>query len=116
MKLIHFTDAKPIAITEDTAENITGRLVISKADKAKYISMRVFELAKNGLTPWYFLDWDHEIFVHSGRGEILYNNTWVPLAEGYVIHIPENEEHQIRNTGNQPLVIISLVPPEAPEL
>jgi quercetin dioxygenase-like cupin family protein len=104
MKIIHFTDAKPLTISEDTAKSITGRMVIGKADGANNISMRVYELAKGGYTPWYFLDWEHEIFIFSGKGEILHNDKWTPLTEGYVVFIPAMEDHQIRNAGDRRLL------------
>ncbi len=113
MKIIHFTDSSAIPITEDTAKNITGRMVIGKNDGAEHCFMQIFEVNINGSSPWYFYDWEHEIFIHAGKGEILHDGNWIPVTEGYVIFIPKHEEHQIRNTGNSTLVILSITPKNA---
>ncbi len=113
MKILHFTDAKPVVLTEDTALNITGRMVIGKAIGAKQICMQVFELLEKGCTPWYFYEHEHQIFIFSGTGEVLIDGSWIPVSAGYVLFVPEYEEHQIRNRGDEPLVVVSLTPMEA---
>ncbi len=110
MKILHFSDAKPINLEDDVASNVNGRVVLGKADGIKNFTMRFFELAKGGCTPWYYFEWDHKIFIHSGIGEVLYKDNWTPASEGYVIYIPADEEHQIRNRGKKTLVIISMIP------
>jgi mannose-6-phosphate isomerase-like protein (cupin superfamily) len=56
------------------------------------------------------------MFIHSGKGEIFCEGTWHPVEAGRVALIPANEEHQIRNQGNEKLVLACLVPSKAPEL
>ena len=41
---------------------------------------------------------------------------WVAIGPGSTLFIPADVEHQIENTGSEPLLIICLVPPKAPEL
>ncbi len=110
MKIQHFTDAKSINLEDDVATHVSGRVVLGKADGIKDFTMRFFELGKGGCTPWYYFEWDHKIFIHAGIGEVLYKDEWIPLSEGYVIHIPADEEHQIRNRGDSTLVIMSILP------
>jgi oxalate decarboxylase/phosphoglucose isomerase-like protein (cupin superfamily) len=38
------------------------------------------------------------------------------MAAGHAIFIPGHEEHQMKNTGQEPLVVVCLVPSSAPEL
>lgn len=112
MKIIHFSDAQVKDVEDDTAMDATRRDILNKDDGAKNMTMRVFEIAKGGCTPWYFFEWEHDVFIHSGRGEVLYENKWIPVAEGYIIHMEEGEEHQVRNRGDEPLVIVSMIPAE----
>jgi len=56
------------------------------------------------------------MFIHAGSGEIYGNGKWNPIGPGNVIFMPPNEEHQVRNTGKENLILACLVPSVAPEL
>lgn len=116
MKIIHYTDPKPVFIDTDPAKGVTGRVVIGKDDGASHFCMRVFELSEGGYSPRHTHEWEHEIFIHSGDGEVYNNGKWSKISKGFIIFIPGNEEHQIRNTGNDPLIFVCLIPSGAPEL
>ena len=116
MKIIHYADATPYSFESDTVRGVTGRVVVGRADGAANFCMRVFELSPDGHTPLHSHDWEHEIFFHSGNGEVYQDGSWKPVSQGSVAFIPGNERHQIRNSGAQPLVFVCLVPSGAPEL
>ncbi|MFO7750603.1 MAG: cupin domain-containing protein [Desulfobacteraceae bacterium] len=116
MKMVHYTDIDPVQFDNDAVKNIKGRVLIGKADKAENFCMRLFEIEKNGHTPFHAHEWEHEIFVHSGRGEAFSNNEWLPVSRGTALFIPGGEEHQIRNISEDPLIFLCLVPSTAPEL
>jgi quercetin dioxygenase-like cupin family protein len=116
MKIIPYNDVKAIRIESDVAKRVTARVVIGKNDGATNFCMRVFEIAEGGNTPRHSHDWEHEMFVHAGAGEIYCNGRSNPVKAGSVAFIPANEEHQIKNTGKELLIIVCLVPSKAPEL
>ncbi|MEE9912191.1 MAG: cupin domain-containing protein [Deltaproteobacteria bacterium] len=116
MKIIHYSSVPPIAFDNDLAKSVTGRVLIGKNDGADHFCMRFFEIAPGGHTPRHAHDWEHEIFIHAGGGEILNRGKWHPLQAGNGVFVPANEEHQIRNTGGAPLAFICLIPSGAPEL
>jgi len=116
MKIIHYSEAQSKKIDNDTAKGITGRVAIGKDDGANNFCMRVFELSENGYTPRHIHDWEHEIFIHSGKGDVWQNGKWVPVKTGYTIFIPGNIEHQIRNTEKETLIFACLIPSGVPEL
>ena len=116
MKKIEYKDATPTLIDNDVAKGISGRVVIGKEDGAENFCMRVFEVAENGHTPKHIHDWEHQIFFHSGNGEVFHDNKWHPVKAGSVVFIPGGEEHQIKNISKEPLVFVCLVPKSAPEL
>ena len=89
-------------------------MVIGKGDGAHNFCMRVFEISPEGHTPRHSHDWEHEMFIHSGEGEVYGNGRWNPMASGNVVFIPGNEEHQMRNTGKELLVVVCLVPGPPP--
>ena len=116
MKIIHFTEAEQKKYPSDQARGAAGRVVIGKADGARNFCMRVFELSRGGVTGKHSHEWEHEVFVHAGKGAILRSNRWVPLSVGSVIFIPGNEEHQLKNTGDDPFIFVCVIPSGFPEL
>ncbi len=116
MKIINYTSVNPTMIDNDVARGIAGRVVIGKADGADHFCMRIFEISPDGHTPRHAHAWEHEIFFHSGEGEIYTDGKWRKVSSGTVVFMPSNEEHQIRNTGKGLLVFACLIPSGAPEL
>lgn len=116
MKIINYTSAPPTYINNDQAQGVSGRVVIGKNDGANNFCMRIFEIASGGHTPKHAHAWEHEIFFHSGEGEVYGNGKWHPVKPGTVLFMPANEEHQIRNTGKWLLVFACLIPAGVPEL
>jgi len=116
LKVIHYTEVEPTIFSGGAAQGVAARVVIGKEDGAENFCMRVFEIAAGGNTPMHSHDWEHEMFYHSGKGEVYCSGKWYPVEAGRVALIPANEEHQIRNIGDEPLVLACLVPSKAPEL
>ncbi len=116
MTIITYSDPTPTHFDSGPAQGVAARVVIGKADGANNFCMRVFEIAPGGHTPKHAHAWEHEMFVHAGSGEVYGNGRWQPMQAGNVLFIPGNEEHQMRNTGKTPLIVVCLVPAAAPEL
>ena len=116
MKIIHYTNVIPQSFDSEQVRGVAGRVVVGQDDGATNFCMRVFELLPDGYTPRHQHEWEHEIFFHSGEGEVYANGDWQTVNSGTVAFIPGNELHQIRNRGAQKLVFICLIPSGAPEL
>lgn len=116
MKIKKYADVNATRFENPEVKGVAGRVVIGKDDGANNFCMRVFEIDTTGNTPRHSHAWEHEMFVHSGEGEILGNGQWTPIRAGDVVFIPGNEEHQMRNNGKEPLTVVCLVPSSAPEL
>ncbi len=117
MKIIHYSVAESTQFNDsEVVKGVTGRVVIGKDDDAPNFCMRFFELSEGGYSPCHAHDWEHEILIHSGKGEVLRDGKWVPVSAGYAVFIPGNEEHQIRNAGQDPLVFACVIPSGPPEL
>ncbi len=116
MKIIPYTDVKATHFDNDKAKGVAGRVVIGKNDGANNFCMRVFEISAGGNTPKHSHDWEHEMFIHSGNGEIYCQGKSTPIKAGSIAFIPSNEEHQIRNSGKELLIVACLIPSKAPEL
>ena len=116
MKIKNYKSVSPTHFNNDVAKGVAGRVVVGKHDGANNFCMRVFEIAPGGFTPMHAHPWEHEMFIHSGAGEIYGNGQWNPVTAGNAIFVPANEEHQMKNTGKELLIMACLVPSSAPEL
>jgi quercetin dioxygenase-like cupin family protein len=116
MKIIPYQDVNTVSFDSDVVKGVQGRVVIGKEDGANNFCMRVFEVEAKGFTPRHRHAWEHEIFFHAGKGEVLKDGEWHPVEPGHIVFIPGDEEHQIRNTAKSTLVFACLIPAGAPEL
>ena len=116
MKVMHYSDAPAKILDQEPAKGVKGRVVIGKKDGAANFCMRVFELSPGGYTPRHTHDWEHEIFVHSGKGVVLRGETKLEVDPGNVIFIPGGEDHQLRNAGDGIFTFVCLIPSRAPEI
>ncbi|MBW1898514.1 MAG: cupin domain-containing protein [Deltaproteobacteria bacterium] len=116
MEIKKFTDIEPTRFDSDAVKGVAGRVLIGKADGAENFCMRLFELSKGGFSPRHTHDWEHEIFIYSGQGAVFRNGDWIPLESGCAVFIPGNEEHQMKNTGDEPFRFICIIPAGPPEL
>jgi quercetin dioxygenase-like cupin family protein len=114
--LANYSEAPAKSFDTDAIQGVRARVVIGKDDGAAKFCMRVFEVEKGGFAPRHSHDWEHEIFIHQGRGQVFRNDGWVDVQAGSVVFIPGNEEHQIRNAGDSKLVFVCLIPAGPAEL
>jgi len=116
MKIMHYQEEEPVLIDSDAAKGIAGRVAIGKKDGADNFCMRVFELSERGFSPRHSHEWEHEIFIHNGEGAVYNDGKWSTISTGSILFIPGDEEHQIKNTGKEPLVFVCLIPSGPPEM
>ena len=110
MKIAHYKDTPPDAVGEEGACGISIRWVISEKDGAPNFSMRVFEVAPGGYSPYHSHPWEHEVFVLEGSGVVVQEAGEVPISRGDVLFIPGGEMHQLRNASEETLEFICLIP------
>lgn len=110
MKIQDYKDSPSHKINSETVKGVEERVVIGKEDKAENFCMRVFTVEPGGFTPRHSHDWEHEVFVHSGRGQVYKEGEWHFIEAGTAVFVPANEEHQFMNAGAEDFVFICLVP------
>lgn len=115
MKLIHYSEVEGSPYAAPGLQGILARVVIGRDDGAGHFCLRVLEFSPGAQTLRHSHPWEHEIFVYAGAGEVYGHRGWSAMPTGSVVFIPGLEEHQIRNPGEEPLVIVCLVPAGAPE-
>ncbi|OHD72400.1 MAG: cupin [Spirochaetes bacterium RBG_16_49_21] len=116
MQIKTYSAIKATHFDNNSARSVDARVLIGKDDGANNFCMRIFEISAGGNTPKHAHDWEHEMFIYSGEGEIWGNGRWNKVRSGNAVFVPCNEEHQIKNSGKELLTVVCLVPSKAPEL
>ncbi len=53
---------------------------------------------------------EHKAFILSGRGVVIGEDGEEEISPGDVVFVPQDEEHQFRNTGEEELKFLCLIP------
>jgi quercetin dioxygenase-like cupin family protein len=77
---------------------------------APNFAMRRFIVEPGGHTPLHTHDWEHEVYIVRGCGEITHGDEVSDFAADTALLVEPGEEHQFRNTGDEPLEFLCLVP------
>ncbi len=94
-------------------EEVTGvvmRIVVGPDEGAPNFAMRVFEIQPQSSTPYHSHNWEHEVFILSGKGIVRSTKAERALREGDAIFIAPDEHHCFTNTGNDLLRLICVIP------
>ncbi|MDP7009619.1 MAG: cupin domain-containing protein [Phycisphaerales bacterium] len=97
-------------IEGDGIEGVTMKLLVGKEDGAPTFAMRHFSVTSGGCTPRHQHNWEHEVLVLSGTGEIECNGVTTPISGGDSLFVPPSDLHQFRNIGTEELEFICIVP------
>jgi quercetin dioxygenase-like cupin family protein len=95
------------------AERCKVRQLIGSDESAPNFAMRQFEVAAGGFTPRHSHPYEHEIFILEGQGIAVEGEREHPIQSGDTIYVAPDEVHQFRNTGDEPLKFLCLVPNSA---
>ncbi len=110
MTLKRIDEVAADTVRMDGVEGVTMRLLIGREDGAPNFAMRQFTVQPGGHTPLHQHNYEHEVLVQGGFGEVQMGEQSHPLTVGSVLLVPANLTHQFRNTGDEPLQFICMVP------
>ncbi|MBS3778043.1 MAG: cupin domain-containing protein [Candidatus Thermoplasmatota archaeon] len=110
MKHVHYTDVDAENVDVEGAKDAKIRWLITKKDGATNFTMRLFDLQPDGHTPLHQHDWEHEVFIVAGSGELRNKEEKDSFKKGDVIFVPSMEWHQFVNTGDELLQFICVIP------
>lgn len=97
-------------MNEKDAEGVHIRWLIDDKNGAPTFAMRHFIVEPKGHTPLHSHDWEHEVYILEGKGKIQYEQKEADISKGDAVFIEPNQLHQFRNTGDEPLKFICMVP------
>jgi len=110
MKICAYKDIELREVSDDGADKVSIRQVITKADGAPNFTMRVFDVQPGGHTPHHQHDWEHEVFILDGTAAIETEEGTKAAPAGSVVFVPSNELHQFRNETDEVMRFICLIP------
>ena len=110
MKQVHYSEIDLETPKEKDAKGVKIRWLISKKDGAENFAMRLFEIQSNGFTPYHQHDWEHEVFILEGKCNIRTADGIKSIDPGQAVFIQPMEWHQFKNTGNETLKFLCLIP------
>jgi quercetin dioxygenase-like cupin family protein len=97
-------------VTGEGISGVTMKLLVGRDDDAPTFAMRHFSVEPGGYTPMHSHDWEHEILVLGGHGELECDGEVSAITSGDGLFIPSNQTHQFRNVGAKPLEFMCIVP------
>jgi len=104
---INDTPANPVTMAG--VEGVKMALMVGRADGAPNFALRCFQVSPSGHSPRHSHDYEHEVFIVDGSGEVLLEGAYRPIKSGDVVYVPADQEHQFR-AGNAGLRFLCLVP------
>ncbi len=93
-------------------ENVLKKVLIGPQQGWQGWVMRQFDLAVNGFSPCHKHPWPHINYVISGSGTLYLDGQSYELGPGSIAYVPDNMEHQFRNSGNDDFSFLCIVPEE----
>jgi quercetin dioxygenase-like cupin family protein len=91
-------------------KGVEMRLMVGRADGAPTFAMRHFTVEPGGHTPRHSHNYEHEVYILSGRGRIEHDGALHDIRGGDVLFVEPNKVHQFVNEGEEPLRFLCLVP------
>jgi len=110
MKIRKSDEVEAKVVNVEGAENATVRWLVSAEDGAPTFAMRKFEVAPGGCTPHHSHAHEHEIYVLSGSGVCVTPSGEQPISTGDAIYVEPGDDHQFKNTGQQTMEFLCMVP------
>lgn len=115
MKVIHYDQVELEDVTVEGAQGAKIRWLIGQKDGAPNFAMRMFEVEPDGHTPFHTHEWEHEMYILAGKGVVVTERGEIPFGVNDVLYMDPNMKHSFRNTGEDTLKFLCLVPHKQPE-
>lgn len=104
---IDTAEAKPVDMAG--VQGVRMSVMVGRTDGAPNFALRHFRVEPGGHSPRHAHDYEHEVFIVEGGGEVLLEGQFRPIKSGDVIYVPADQEHQFR-AGSAGMRFLCLVP------
>lgn len=93
----------------DGIKDARMRLLLGEPDGMPNFFLREFTVDAGGYTPRHQHNYEHEVYIIDGAGEVECAGETAPLRAGQALFIPANSLHQFR-AADVPLKFLCIVP------
>lgn len=108
----HLFDLEQIHLNPSMTKNASIKVLVSDKEGWQDHVMRVVEVDKDGYTPKHQHPWPHINYFLEGSGELEIGGVIHKVQAGSYAFVPGNTLHQFRNTSEETLKFICIVPTE----
>jgi len=108
MKVKNYREIRAEPVVEEPG--MTVRWLVSDLEEQPKFAMRLYELQPGAATISHVHDWEHQVFVLSGQGNVVGEGYECLLREGDVVYVPPLERHQFFNVGDEVLRFLMAFP------
>ena len=91
------------------AEKVQKELLIGPKENPRNFAMRRFTVGNGGQTPLHTHDWEHEVYILKGKGEVMTEDGPQNIEAGNTVYVNPGEKHQFKSDSEE-LVFLCLVP------
>ena len=112
MIVSHKSKVEAVKVENPAVKGAMMKVLISPKEGWEGHVMRVFEVESGGYTPKHSHPWPHINYIINGKGTLHLEGKDKVIEAGSFAYVPANSEHQFKNTGNEILEFICIVPEE----
>ena len=109
MKVTNWQQVHAEAMGE-AAPGVVRRVLVGPDDGAPNFILRHFTVDVGACSPHHEHAWEHEAFILTGKGVLVGPEGEQPFKPGDAVFVPPLIKHQFRNTGDEPLAFLCIVP------
>ncbi|MFG0305446.1 MAG: cupin domain-containing protein [Phycisphaerales bacterium JB040] len=110
MLIRNIDDAELTPVDMEGVKDTSMAVMVGRDDSAPNFAIRQFRVEPGGHTPRHAHDFEHEVFVLEGAGEVLLEGEYRPIRRGDVLYVPAEQEHQFRAAPGEGLRFLCMVP------
>lgn len=92
------------------SSNVVMKQLVGKEDGADKTALHEIRFLKGGHTAVHRHNWQHQMYVTSGRGLLHLGGEAIPIRAGDVLVIQRGEDHGFEQRGSAPLVVLTVTP------
>ncbi|MCG3221608.1 MAG: cupin domain-containing protein [Candidatus Heimdallarchaeota archaeon] len=107
----HYNDVEELEVKDYGSTGTSIRWLITKEkDNAPRFSLRRFEIQPEGEIGLHNHAQEHEIYILAGKGEVFTHFEKNEITSDDVLYVPPDEPHGYRNTGEENLIFLCVIP------
>jgi len=107
----YYENVKESKVDMCGADGVSIRWLVGKQTEDAPFYMRHFTVEPDGNTPLHTHDFEHEVYILEGEGEMNTGEETFSLTPGSFLFVKKNEKHQFINLSkDKPLKFLCMIP------